>query len=83
MATIPTHTSKTIYISYMCDHSCVLAAALRAYGMPAEVLPMPNDETTTAGMEFCRGRECSPCMVTIGSYIRLARQPGFNPKQAV
>ncbi|MCG8346654.1 MAG: hypothetical protein MI924_02600 [Chloroflexales bacterium] len=83
MATIPTHTSKTIYISYMCDHSCVLAAALRAHGMPAEVLPMPNDETTTAGMEFCRGRECSPCMVTIGSYIRLARQPGFNPKQAV
>lgn len=73
----------TYYIPRMCDHALVLAAALRATGQPAEVMPASDDETLALGLEFCRGRECSPCLTVCGDLVRLARQPGFDPARAV
>ncbi len=74
---------KTFYIAYMCDHSYVLAAALEAFGMAAEVMPVPDDETMNLGLDSMLGRECSPCFMTTGDMIRRARQPDFDPKKAI
>jgi predicted nucleotide-binding protein (sugar kinase/HSP70/actin superfamily) len=73
---------RTIYIPYMSDHVHVLAAALQALGVPAEVLPPPDEETVAIALEFCKGRECLPCLLTTGDLIRRARQPGFDRQRA-
>jgi predicted nucleotide-binding protein (sugar kinase/HSP70/actin superfamily) len=66
----------------MCDHSFAVQAAMQAFGMRAEVMPEPDDETTKIGQDLVLGRECAPCMVTVGDVIRLSRRPGFDPKSA-
>lgn len=82
--TAPTTTEpKTVYVPYMCDHCHVLGAALAACGIPSEVLPPPDDESLTIGLDLCKGRECLPCFTTTGDLIRRARQPGFEPKRSV
>ncbi|MEI8309054.1 MAG: hypothetical protein WCF99_18475 [Chloroflexales bacterium] len=78
-----TSAQKTIYIPYMADHCYILAAAIAANGQPAEVLPLPNEETLAIGLSFCRGRECSPCLSVSGDVVHLTRRPGFDPEEAV
>ena len=73
---------KRTYIPYMGDHSHIMAAALEAFDVPAEVLPPPDDESTKLGLDLVLGRECAPCMMTVGDVIRLARRPGFDPADA-
>ena len=72
----------TMYVPYMSDHAFAVAGAMRAYGLPAEVLPRPDAETLRIGLSVCKGRECLPCFVTVGEMIRKGREPGFNPADA-
>lgn len=74
--------TKTVYIPYMCDHGYVLGAAMEVHNIPNEVLPPPDDETMALGLEFCKGRECSPCFTTTGDLLRRARQPDFDPSRS-
>ena len=78
-----TEPRKTIYIPYMCDHSHVLQAALEAYGVSAEVLPPPDDESARVGMDLVLGKECAPCMITVGDIIRMSQRPDVDPTQPV
>jgi predicted nucleotide-binding protein (sugar kinase/HSP70/actin superfamily) len=82
MSAKQTEHSKTIYVVYMCDHAYVLAAAMRAHGMPAEVLDPSDDATLAAGLAQGKGRECLPCFTAIGDILRRARQPDFVPERA-
>ncbi len=75
-------TPKKVYMTNMCDHAYVVAAALRAHGTPAEVLPPSDDESMAIGVELCGGRECMPCFITMGDYIRMGRRPDFNAKES-
>lgn len=74
---------KTVYIPNMSDHAHGVAAAMRAYGIPAQVLPPPDAETLAIGLDLCRGRECLPCFLCTGDIIRRSRQPDFDPARAV
>jgi predicted nucleotide-binding protein (sugar kinase/HSP70/actin superfamily) len=78
-----TTTQKTIYIPNMCDHAYVLEAALKAFGLRAEVLPAPDDDSTRLGLDLVLGRECSPCMITVGDVIRLSQRADFDPAKAI
>lgn len=73
---------KTFYLPNMCDHVYVLAAALRAMGQPAEVLPPPDDTTLALGLSVCGGRECAPCLLVSGDLLRLTRRPDFDPSRS-
>src|SRR6185436_11393089 len=73
---------RTIYIAYMSDHVHALAAAMRAHGLKAEVLPPPDDETLALGLAQGRGRECMPCFTIIGDILRRAHQPDFDAQRA-
>ncbi|MFH1407350.1 MAG: hypothetical protein ABIH01_05065 [Candidatus Omnitrophota bacterium] len=69
---------KKIYLPYMCDHARLFAATLRRYGKDAEVLPESNDETLNFGRWACSGKECMPCLVTLGDIICKVKEPSFN-----
>jgi len=60
---------RTIYIPWMNDHSYTLAAAFKACGQPAEVLPLATQESLDLGRRFTTGKECLPCIVTTGDML--------------
>jgi predicted nucleotide-binding protein (sugar kinase/HSP70/actin superfamily) len=73
---------RRVYIPYMADHAHPLAAALRHFGTDAEVLPSPSEASLTAGQRECVGRECMPCFLCVGDFLRRAQEPGFDPERA-
>jgi len=70
------------YVPLMSDHAYAVAAAMRACGVPAEVLPRADAEVLRLGLSLCKGRECLPCFFTMGEIVRKCREPGFDPARA-
>jgi predicted CoA-substrate-specific enzyme activase len=70
---------RTLYIPWMGDIAHGLAAAMRAHGQPAEVIPVADQESIELGRRHCTGKECLPCIITTGDMVRMAQQPGFDP----
>ena len=70
---------KKVFFPPMTDHAHALAAAFRACGVEAEVLPESDDETVRIGREHSSGRECYPLALTTGDMIKAVRRPGFDP----
>ena len=73
--------SRTIYLPYMCDAAHAIAAAFRAVGQPAEVLPESDAESVALGKQYCSGKECFPCIVTTGDLVRLMGRPNIDPQR--
>jgi predicted CoA-substrate-specific enzyme activase len=74
--------AKTVYFPPMTDHAHALAAAYRACGVKAEVLPESDEETVRIGREHSSGRECYPLALTTGDMIKATRRPGFDPDKS-
>lgn len=74
---------KKVYIPYMGDHSFLLEAVLYALDVEAEVLPEPSETTAMIGLDLVLGKECSPCMYTVGDMIQRSRQPDFVPEKSI
>ncbi|HET6363810.1 MAG TPA: acyl-CoA dehydratase activase-related protein, partial [Nitrospirota bacterium] len=74
--------AKKIYFPPMTDHAHALAAAFRACGADAQVLPESDEETVRIGKEFSSGRECYPLALTTGDMIKATRKPGFDPEKS-
>lgn len=74
---------KTVYIPYMGDHSYIMQAVLEAMDVQAEVLPESNETTAMIGLDLVLGKECSPCMYTVGDMIQRSRQPDFVPEKSI
>ncbi len=57
----------------------MFAAVMRSIGIDAEVTP-PSDERTLelAGL-YLSGEECFPKKVTLGDFLRVMNEPGFDP----
>jgi predicted nucleotide-binding protein (sugar kinase/HSP70/actin superfamily) len=62
----------------MCDHAHPLAAAFRAAGFRAEVLPPSDEKTLELGRKFTSGKECHPYTVTTGDILKKVNEPGFD-----
>jgi predicted CoA-substrate-specific enzyme activase len=73
---------RTLYIPYMGDSSYGLAACFRAYGQPAEAIPLADEAALLQGRQFTNGKECLPCAITTGDMIKLIRADGFDPAKA-
>jgi predicted nucleotide-binding protein (sugar kinase/HSP70/actin superfamily) len=73
---------RTTYIPRMADHTLALAAAMRHYGMAAEVLPPTDDQSLALGLRACGGRECLPAFLSLGDILRRASEPGFDPARS-
>jgi len=62
--------------------STLFAAAFRSVGVDAEVCPDSDAETLEIGGRHTSGEECLPARVTIGTFLQVARRPGFDPAKA-
>ena len=69
---------RIVLLPRMADHVYGVAAAFQACGMPAEVLPEPDDETLHWGRKYTTGKECFPCIVTTGDMVKTALRPDFD-----
>ena len=65
-----THRRK-LYIPYMSDCSYGLAACFRAYGQPAEVMPIADQSVLLRGRQFTTGKECLPCVITVSDMLNI------------
>jgi predicted nucleotide-binding protein (sugar kinase/HSP70/actin superfamily) len=75
---------KVIYIPAMAEGSVeTFAAAFRWLGIEAHPTPPSDERTRELGGKFTSGDECYPAKVTVGDFIRILEQPGFDPKRAV
>ena len=66
----------------MSDHVEAVAAAMRACGVKAEVLPPTDDESVALGLKHTSGKECYPAILTTGDLVKMTRLPGFSPERA-
>jgi predicted nucleotide-binding protein (sugar kinase/HSP70/actin superfamily) len=73
---------RKIYIPSMTDQGLAAAAAFRACGVEAEMLPPSDDETLHLGRELTSGKECYPCILTTGDLVKLTRRPDFDPERS-
>lgn len=83
MSAVASGPDKTIFIPCMSDHAYALEAIMHNMGMKAEVLPPPNEDSMTIGLDLCSGRECLPCFLTTGDLILRSRMPDFEPAKSV
>jgi predicted nucleotide-binding protein (sugar kinase/HSP70/actin superfamily) len=70
---------RTIYFPYMCDSAYLMAAASRACGLDADVLPMQDDVDMEWGRKYTSSRECFPMICTTGSFLKKLNEPGVDP----
>ncbi|MBU0513350.1 MAG: CoA activase [Proteobacteria bacterium] len=73
--------SRRLFIPPMTDHGRAVAAAFRACGVPAEMLPDSDQETLRLGRRFTSGRECYPCALTTGDMLRKMLDPDTDRDQ--
>ena len=71
-----------LYVPWMGDYSCALAAAFRAYDVPAEVIPRADQASLEEGRRHCSGKECLPFLITAGDMVRIARRPDFDRQRS-
>jgi len=60
----------------------MMAAVLRSVGIDARVTPPSDDRTLELGGLYSSGEECYPQKVTLGDFLRIVNEPGFDPDKA-
>jgi predicted nucleotide-binding protein (sugar kinase/HSP70/actin superfamily) len=58
------------------------AAAFRWLGVNAQPTPPSDERTRELGAKFTNGDECYPAKVTVGDFLRVIEQPGFDRERA-
>lgn len=74
---------KTVWIPNMCDQAYALKAAFISNGVPAEVMPEPDEETLYWGRKYTTGKECYPAIITTGDMVKLLNNPEFDRENAI
>ncbi len=70
---------RTLYIPWMGDSAYGVAACFRAYGQPAEVLPVADAASLIHGRQFTTGKECLPCAITTGDMLKVMTNSDCDP----
>jgi len=75
---------KTVYIPTMAEGSPeAFSAVFRWLGIDAKPTPPSDPRTRELGGKYTTGDECYPAKVTVGDFLRVIEQPGFDPKKTV
>ena len=75
---------KKIYIPAMAQGSVeAFASVFRWLGIEAYPTPASNERTRELGAKFSAGDECYPAKVTVGDFLRLIEEPGFDAQKTV
>lgn len=71
---------RVLYIPRMSDEGArAFAAAFQSIGINAVVTPASDMQTLELGAKCTSGDECYPEKVTLGDFLRITEQPGFDP----
>ncbi len=71
---------KTLYIPRMSIEGVTLmAAAYRALGVNGQPVPESDDSTLELARKYTIGEECYPEIVTLGGFLKVVEDPGFDP----
>jgi predicted CoA-substrate-specific enzyme activase len=70
---------RLVYMPRMSDHAFGVAAAFRACGLDAQVMPEPSRDSVALAKRHTTGKECYPLTVTTGDMLAIASSPGFDP----
>ena len=71
--------NRTLYVPYMGDQSYIVAASFRACGIDSSVMPIPDERSIELGKKHTSGKECYPCILTIGEMVKIVQSPSFDP----
>ena len=75
---------KKIYIPAMAQGSVeAFASVFRWLGIEASPTPPSNERTCELGAKFTAGDECYPAKVTVGDFLRIMEEPGFDAQRTV
>jgi hypothetical protein len=69
---------RTLYIPYMGDCAYGVAAALKARGQAAQVMPMADEAALLQGRAYTTGKECLPCAITAGDMLKVLGAPAVD-----
>jgi predicted nucleotide-binding protein (sugar kinase/HSP70/actin superfamily) len=70
---------KVVYVPTMGEGSPeAFSAAFRWLGVQAQPTPPSDLRTRELGGKYTTGDECYPAKVTVGDFLRVIEQPGFN-----
>ncbi|MHB9091521.1 MAG: acyl-CoA dehydratase activase-related protein, partial [Chloroflexota bacterium] len=72
---------ETVLIARMSDHADAVAAAMRAFGVHAQVLPESDERSMTLSRDVTSGKECLPFRDSLGVFLRMAAD-GVLPRNA-
>ncbi|MDO8671474.1 MAG: hypothetical protein Q7O66_08610, partial [Dehalococcoidia bacterium] len=72
---------QNVLVVRMSDHAEIAAAAMRAFGINAQVLPESDDRSMGLSRDVTSGKECLPFRDTLGVYLRMA-EDGLLPENA-
>ncbi len=75
--------SQTVLLPRMCEHAEVLAAAMQAYGVDAQVLPEPDYRNLLYANRVTSGKECLPYRVTLGGFMRYLNEENAGDRANV
>ncbi|MFC1574164.1 hypothetical protein ACFL30_03185 [Candidatus Latescibacterota bacterium] len=75
-------TGKTLYIHPMTRAGArALAAVFRSKGVNACLPPPSDSKTVDLGALYTSGDECYPTKVTLGDYLKITQEEGFDPSR--
>jgi len=58
-----------------------VAAAMRSVGIDATISPLSDERTLELGGRYTSGDECYPEKVTLGDFLKVTEEPGFDPSK--
>lgn len=70
---------RVLYLPHAANGMVVWAAALRAHGINARVLPPPDSRSLAWGRRCLDGKECLPCTLMTGDMLRQIKDNGEDP----
>ncbi|MFO7594773.1 MAG: acyl-CoA dehydratase activase [Desulfocurvibacter africanus] len=73
---------RVLYLPHAANGMVVWAAALRACGVRAEVLPPPDERSLYWGRRCLDGKECLPCTLMTGDMLRLIKDGKIDAAKA-
>ncbi len=71
---------RTLYVPQLCTGTAKLfCAAMRALGVDARPSPDSDARTRELASRHCTGDECYPQIVTMGDFLKVTEEEGFEP----
>jgi len=58
-----------------------IAAAMRSVGIEATITSVSDERTLELGGKYTSGDECYPEKVTLGDFLKVTEEPGFDPSK--